>query len=162
MLFFDITILQYIHHIFFSSIIYDLKYELFRYPPFSSDLALSDLFPFSVLKDHLGKYYNDRSSLSSAIHQRLNSLSTDDFITAIQKHTERWQDFEYRSIYLWLSIPVFSFSSSVKVCKRGKIQTVRYLFIDESFQTNVKPSKPRTTSISRRLSFFQMFLPSSK
>ncbi len=57
-----------------SSAIHNLKYEVLRHPPYSPDLALSNYFLFSILKDYLkGRYYNDGSSLASSIHQCLNS-----------------------------------------------------------------------------------------
>lgn len=75
-----------------SSAIHNLQYEVLRHPPYSSDLMPSDYFLFRVLKDYLrGRHYNDRSSLGSSIHQCLNSVSKDDFTTAIQKLPERWQ-----------------------------------------------------------------------
>ena len=68
------------------STIHNLRYELLRHPPYSSDLAPSDYYPFPLLKKYLkGRRYEDRSALDSSIHQCLNGLSKNDFTAAIQQ-----------------------------------------------------------------------------
>ena len=75
-----------------SSTVQNLRYELLRHPPYSLDLAPSNNFLLPILQDYLkGRYYDDRSSLRSSIHQCLNSMSEDDFTADIQKLPERWQ-----------------------------------------------------------------------
>ena len=74
------------------STIHNLRYELFRHPPYFPDLAPSDYYLFPFLKNYLkGRRYKDRSALDSSIHQCLDGLSKDDFTTAIQQLPERWR-----------------------------------------------------------------------
>ena len=74
------------------STIHNLRYELFRHPPYSPDLAPGDYYLFPFPKKYLKtRCYEDRSALGSSIRQCLNGLSKDDFTATIQQLPERWR-----------------------------------------------------------------------
>ena len=62
--------------------------------PYSPDLAPSDFWLFSNVKDPLrGKKFSSRAALGSAIYQWSLHTSTDQFAGAFTAWIERWKKF---------------------------------------------------------------------
>ena len=62
------------------------------YPPYSSDLALSDYHLFRSLQHHLnGKTFDSNKAVKNKLIQFLHSKNQTFYKSGIMKLTERWQ-----------------------------------------------------------------------
>jgi histone-lysine N-methyltransferase SETMAR len=61
------------------------SWELFDYPPYSPDLAPSDYYLFTYLKNRLGSQRFNNNELMEGVKTWLSSQAADFFDTGIQK-----------------------------------------------------------------------------
>lgn len=72
--------------------IHDLGFRQLPHPPYSPDLAPSDYWLFSKMKEPLrGKNYADLQALASAVSQWVRATPKEFFAAGIDKLPERWQ-----------------------------------------------------------------------
>ena len=68
------------------------KMKVLNHPPYSPDLSLCDFFLFPRLKKMLsGNNYTSRSSLGSAIYQRLQQIPKEGYLSAFCDWAKRLQ-----------------------------------------------------------------------
>lgn len=75
-----------------SAAITDLGYKLLPHPPYSPDLAPSDYWLFSALKNPLrGRHYENLAGLASAVTKVVEDTDEEWFAEGLKKLPERWQ-----------------------------------------------------------------------
>ena len=68
------------------------KVKVLNHPPYSPDLSPSDFLLFPMLKKMLsGNKYTSRSSVGSAIYQRLQQIPEEDYLSAFRDWVKRLQ-----------------------------------------------------------------------
>ena len=71
--------------------LHDLKFEVFRHPPYSPDLAPSDSHLFGPMKEHLWDHkFGDDDEVMEAVQSWLKAMPKSFFLEGIRKLVDRW------------------------------------------------------------------------